>query len=92
MTKIVMGKKKDAFPGRKGTSWSRTSLVREGIGSSPSCPRVCVPYIRRTLPRSKESCGATLPQCGIMSVALICQLAPARPRASSDFHRLKRES
>lgn len=37
MPKIGMGKKKDVFPGRKGTSWSRTSLMREGIGSSPSC-------------------------------------------------------
>lgn len=38
MPKIVVVKKEDVFPGRKGTSWSRTSLMREGIGSSPSCP------------------------------------------------------
>lgn len=31
MPKIVVVKKKDVFPGRKGTSWSRTSLVREGM-------------------------------------------------------------
>ena len=70
MPKIGMGKKKDVFPGRKGTSWSRTSLMRRRARKHP--------FYARTSGRYPEPCGARL-QCGIMSVALICQLAPARP-------------